>query len=162
MDSYYNSVGRNRELFCLISRLCPTVSFTENDEKAALDLAASVKESFAVNLAANTKTEATNVRGDSRKFGANNAIDTDKNTFWATDDDVTTAASLTMISRPTRFNRFMAQEYIRLGQRVKAFTVEAFVNGQWEEIAKATTIGYKRILRFPTVEATQVRFNVAA
>jgi len=47
-----------------------------------------------------------------------------------------------------------------LGQRVKAFTVEAFVNGQWEEIAKATTIGYKRILRFPTLEATKLRFNI--
>jgi len=47
-----------------------------------------------------------------------------------------------------------------LGQRVKAFTVEAFVDGNWKEIAKATTIGYKRILRFPAVKATQVRFNI--
>jgi alpha-L-fucosidase len=54
----------------------------------------------------------------------------------------------------------MAQEYIRLGQRVKAFTVEAFVDGNWKEIAKATTIGYKRILRFPRVEATKLRFNI--
>jgi alpha-L-fucosidase len=34
------------------------------------------------------------------------------------------------------------------------------VNGEWKEIAKATTIGYKRILRFPTVEATKLRFNI--
>jgi alpha-L-fucosidase len=54
----------------------------------------------------------------------------------------------------------MAQEYIRLGQRVKAFTIEALVDGSWKEIAKATTIGYKRILRFPTVTATQLRFNI--
>ena len=62
--------------------------------------------------------------------------------------------------KPTTFNRFLAQEYIRLGQRVKAFTVEALVDGNWKELAKATTIGYKRILRFPTVEATQLRFNI--
>ncbi len=72
-----------------------------------------------------------------------------------------TTASLTIdFGKPTRFNRFMAQEYIRLGQRVKAFTVEALVAGEWQEMAKATTIGYKRILRFPTVEATKLRFNI--
>ena len=54
----------------------------------------------------------------------------------------------------------MAQEYIRLGQRVKAFTIEAEVEGNWQELAKATTIGYKRILRFPTVTATKLRFNI--
>ena len=54
----------------------------------------------------------------------------------------------------------MAQEYIRLGQRVKAFSLEALVDGNWKEITKATTIGYKRILRFPTVTATQLRFSI--
>jgi len=43
---------------------------------------------------------------------------------------------------------------------VKAFTVEALVDGNWKELAKATTIGYKRILRFPSVKATKVRFNI--
>ncbi len=43
---------------------------------------------------------------------------------------------------------------------MKAFTVEALVDGQWKELAQATTIGYKRILRFPWVEATQVRFRI--
>jgi alpha-L-fucosidase len=47
-----------------------------------------------------------------------------------------------------------------LGQRVKAFTVEAFVGGNWKEVGGATTVGYKRILRFPAVEATKVRFNI--
>ena len=62
--------------------------------------------------------------------------------------------------KPTTFNRFLVQEYIRLGQRVKAFTVEALVDGNWKEIANATTIGYKRILRFPTVKAAKIRFNI--
>jgi alpha-L-fucosidase len=47
-----------------------------------------------------------------------------------------------------------------LGQRVKAFTVEALINGNWKEISSGTTIGYKRILRFSSVKATQVRFNI--
>jgi alpha-L-fucosidase len=62
--------------------------------------------------------------------------------------------------KPVSFNRFLVQEYIPLGQRVKSFTVEAFVDGVWQQIAKETTIGYKRILRFHTVKATKLRFTV--
>jgi alpha-L-fucosidase len=46
-------------------------------------------------------------------------------TYWTTDDEVKTATLTIDFGEPTTFNRFMAQEYIRLGQRVKAFTIEA-------------------------------------
>ncbi|MFZ0455496.1 MAG: discoidin domain-containing protein, partial [Ignavibacteriaceae bacterium] len=91
---------------------------------------------------------------------ADKAVDNDKNTYWATDDSVTKASLTIYLGKPATFNRFLAQEYIRLGQRVKAFTIEALVDKSWKEIAEATTIGYKRILRFPSVTATMVRFNI--
>jgi alpha-L-fucosidase len=131
-----------------------------NDEKAALDLAAALKEAFAENLVKNAKAEASDTRGNSREFGATNAIDEKNDTYWTTDDEVKTASLTIDFGNPTTFNRLLAQEYIRLGQRVKAFTIEAEVNGNWQELAKATTIGYKRILRFPTVTATKLRFNI--
>jgi alpha-L-fucosidase len=43
---------------------------------------------------------------------------------------------------------------------VKAFTVEALVDGSWKEIASGTTIGYKRILRFPSLRAVKLRVNI--
>ncbi len=159
METYYNSIGRNGT-FLLNFPIMPNGLIHPNDEKAALELAAAVKEAFAVNLVENTKSEATNVRGNSRKFGADKVIDDNKETYWTTDDEVKTASLTIDFGKPTTFNRFMAQEYIRLGQRVKTFTVEAFVKGNWKELAKATTVGYKRILRFPTVEATKLRFNI--
>jgi alpha-L-fucosidase len=159
MDTYYHSIGRNGTLL-LNFPIMPNGLIHPSDEKAALDLAHAVEEAFAVNLADKAKTEATNVRGKSKTFNASKAIDGDKETYWATDDDIT-AASLTIdFGQPTSFNRFMAQEHIRLGQRVQSFTVEALVAGEWNEVAKATTIGYKRILRFPTVEATKLRLNI--
>jgi alpha-L-fucosidase len=88
------------------------------------------------------------------------ATDGNKNTYWATDDNVKQASLTIEFDKPTKFNRFLVQEYIQLGQRVKAFTVEAWVDGNWKELANATTIGYKRILRFPSVTATKVRFNI--
>ena len=55
----------------------------------------------------------------------------------------------------------MLQEYIPLGQRIKAFTVEAQdASGQWREIASETTIGYKRIVPVEKTTAKALRVNI--
>lgn len=54
------------------------------------------------------------------------------------------------------------QEYIRLGQRVKAFNVEAREDGDWRPLVSATTIGYKRILRVDPIRADKIRINITA
>ena len=133
-----------------------------NDENAALSFADEVKKAFAVNLAKNVKVTATNVRNNDKKYGALNVLDENKNTYWSTDDNVTTSSLTINFGKATTFNRFLVQEYIRLGQRVQSFSIEALVDGSWKEVAKATTIGYKRILRFPTITATKLRFNIIA
>jgi len=159
MEIYYNSIGRNANLL-LNFPIMPDGRINSTDEKNALAFGEAVKAAFSNNLAKNKPAMASNVRGGSKHFSAANVTDEDTNTYWATDDSVK-AASLTIdLGKPTRFNRFLAQEYIRLGQRVKAFTVEALVDGSWKEIAKATTIGYKWILCFPSVTATKLRFNI--
>lgn len=159
MDLYYNSIGRNGTML-LNFPIMPNGLIHPIDEKNGIEFAKAMKETFAVNLALNKKAKASNVRAKSSKFGAAMAVDGKKNTYWATDDNTKTASFTIDLGNPTLFNRFLVQEYIRLGQRVKAFTVEAYVDGNWKEIAKATTIGYKRILRFPVVKATQVRFTI--
>lgn len=159
MNIYYNSIGRNSTLL-LNFPIMPNGLINEKDEKAALDFAKVVKESFAVNLAEKAKVEATNVRGNAKEFSAYKTIDGKKDTYWATDDSIKKASLTVDFGKPTTFNRLMVQEYIRLGQRVKAFTLEAFVDGNWEEIAKATTIGYKRILRFSSIKASKTRLNI--
>ena len=70
--------------------------------------------------------------------------------------------------KPVTFNRFLAEEDIALGQRVKKFSLEAFVDGQWlplsDELVEQgdglTTIGHRRIVCFPTVTATMFRFTI--
>lgn len=159
LNIYYSSAGRNGTL--LLNFPIDTRGLIhENDVKASRDLAAAVKETFAVNLAEKAKATASNIRGNSKNFGPGKVMDGNKETYWATDDG-TASASLTLdFPKPTTFNCFLVQEYIRLGQRVKTFTLEALVDGTWKEVAKATTIGYKRILRFPAVKATGVRFTI--
>jgi len=159
METYYHSIGHNGTLL-LNFPIMPNGQIHPTDEKMALDFGKAVRESFAVNLAESASAEASNVRGKSGKFNAAKAIDGDIDTYWTTDDSVTSASLTIDLGQPALINRFMAQEYIRLGQRVKNFTVEVLVEGEWNEVAKGTTVGYKRIVRFPSVNASKVRFNI--
>ncbi|HET9571060.1 MAG TPA: alpha-L-fucosidase [Bacteroidales bacterium] len=159
MDLYYNSIGRNATML-LNFPIMPNGLIHPADEKNGIEFGKAIKEAFACDLALHKKVKATNVRGKSRNFSAAKAVDGNKNTYWATDENTKTASLTIDLGKPTSFNRFLVQEYIRLGQRVKAFTVEALVDGTWKELAKATTIGYKRIIRFQAVKATIVRFNI--
>lgn len=159
MEIYYNSVGRNGTLL-LNFPVMPNGLIHKNDEKTALEFAQAQKEAFAFNLAKKVKIEVSNFKENNAKFDAVNVIDDNKETYWGTDDNINTASLTIYFDKPTTFNRFLVQEYIRLGQRVKSFTVEAYVKGEWKELAKETTIGYKRILCFPTVETTKLRFTI--
>lgn len=70
--------------------------------------------------------------------------------------------------KTVEFNRIMLCEYIRLGQRVRSFSLEALVNGEWmalHDISESddamSTIGRKRIIRLPeNVTATQLRLTL--
>jgi len=159
LDIYYNSIGRNASL--LINFPVDTRGLIhEKDAEQIQKLADAIRADFAVDLAKGKKTSATNVRGNSRQFDPKNITDDNPDTYWATDDDVQQASVTINLGEETEFNRFLAQEDIRLGQRVKEFTLEAFIYEQWTEIAHETTIGRKRILRFPNVSTDKLRFTI--
>lgn len=62
--------------------------------------------------------------------------------------------------REIEFNRFLVQENIALGQRVKRFALRVWKNERYETIAQQTTIGYKRILRFPVVKTRKLQLVI--
>lgn len=158
LDIYYESIGRNGSLL-LNFPVDKRGLIHENDAEQVLKLANKIKEDFAKDLAADASSiEASESRGNG--YEAENVIDEKPETYWATSDGVTEASLTINFDAPTTFNRFLAQEYIALGQRIKAFTVEAKTENGWEEIASETTIGYKRILRLPEITANAVRFTV--
>ncbi len=159
LDIYYKSVGQN-STFLLNLPVDRRGLVHENDERQLKKLTAQLKEDFATNLALKVKATADRVRGNATKFNASNSVDGDKNTYWTTDDGVTKASITIDFEEPTVFNRFLVQEYIQLGQRVKQFSLEAEIDGKWKTIDNQTTIGYKRILRLDDVKATKIRFNI--
>lgn len=159
LDIYYNSIGRNSSL--LINFPVDARGLIhEKDAEQVLKLAEAIRADFAVNLVEGKKITATNVRGDSKRYQAKNVADDNPETSWATEDSIIASSINIDFGGPTEFNRFLVQEDIRFGQRVKVFTLEAFVENEWKQLASQTTIGRKRILRFPNVVATQLRLNI--
>lgn len=159
VDIYYESIGRNATLLLNLP-VDRRGLVHENDEARLKELVATIKADFKTELLAGTQVQASNIRGNDPNFGPQNVIDGNKNTYWATDDKVKQATVEFTFKKPTTINRVLLQEYIKLGQRIKAFSIEAKVDGKWETIANETTIGYKRILRLNRVTASALRVNV--
>ncbi len=68
--------------------------------------------------------------------------------------------TLTMdIGWPTQINHVVIMENIAEGERVREYIVEAMVDQEWIEICHGFSIGHKRIERFGTIKASQVRLR---
>ncbi|MGB0393362.1 MAG: hypothetical protein ACPGCK_05775, partial [Flavobacteriaceae bacterium] len=64
------------------------------------------------------------------------------------------------LEAPQKANVFQVREYLPMGQRIKAFTLEVKTNGEWKTVKESTTIGNKRLVRFETTEVEAVRFTI--
>jgi len=159
VELYYNSIGRNGNMILNLP-VDRRGLVNEIDEKSLLEFARIIRKELANDLAKGKMVTASNVREKSKNYAARNAVDGDNKTYWATDDGVTNATLTLDFKKNTTFNRVLLREYIALGQRVKAFTVDAYQNGSWKEVAKATTIGNKRILRIPSTTASKIRIHI--
>ncbi len=160
LDIYYASVG----LGCnLLLNVPPDRRglFHENDVARLKEFGQVLQQTFANDLARGKPVTADHVRGDEERFGAKRLTDGDRATYWAADDAVRQAKLEVDFEKPVEFDRVRIQEHIALGQRVEEFTVEARVDGQWQEIGKGLTIGPRRILRTPRVTADRLRVNLA-
>ena len=157
LDIYYNSIGRNAAL--LINFPVDRRGLIhEKDVEQIMKLSTKIKEDFAVDLAQKAKLSASNERG--RGFEIKQVLNEDKNKYWAAEDGVIHNEILIQFPKNQSINRFLMQEHIALGQRVKAFTLEAKTEKGWKLIHSGTTIGAKRILRFEDVETDALKFTI--
>src|SRR5690606_21773668 len=62
--------------------------------------------------------------------------------------------------KKTTFDRVSLQENIAEGQRNKEALLEYWDGKSWKEITRFTTIGYKRLLRIPTIKTNKIRITV--
>ncbi|MDR0750080.1 MAG: alpha-L-fucosidase [Tannerellaceae bacterium] len=161
MDIYYTSIGRNSNLLLNVppsreGRIHPADSARLMEFKRARD------KSFENNLMQEASLQATNTRGNLPAYTATNLLNSDYDSYWATNDGVSSASIEITLKQTETFNRFLVQEYIPLGQRVARFALEAWDEpaAQWTMLAQGTTIGYKRLLRFPRTTAQKLRLTI--
>jgi alpha-L-fucosidase len=156
---YLSSVGRGSTLLLNIPPDRRGL-FHENDIKALKGFRQLLNKEFAVDLAKGAKVDASSFRGNAKQFSPANITDGNKNTYWATDDNVTTGSFEIDLVRPSNIKYILLQEYIKLGQRVKAFTVEIWKDDGWKKVAEGTTIGYKRILAITPVQTSKIKVSI--
>ena len=159
VDYFYRSNGHNANLIlnfpvALSGKIHPL------DSAMVMEWAAVIRNDLKENLLTRASVKANNTRGAA--FGAKKTIDNKWDTYWATDDETVSGELTFTFPRPTLFNRVLIQEYIPLGQRVRSFVIETGQDGAWQPVDavdSTTTVGYKRIVRFRTVEAKQFRIR---
>jgi alpha-L-fucosidase len=158
-DIYLTSVGRGSTLLLNIPPDRRGL-IHENDVKSLQGLRSLLDEAFKTNLAKRAKATATTWRGEADAFSASKTTDGESETYWTTDDNVMQGSIEIDFKKPVGISYVLLQEYIKLGQRVKSFTVEALVNNEWKTIGEGTTIGYKRILRVEPVTTEKIRVTI--
>ncbi|PXX21712.1 discoidin domain-containing protein, partial [Arenibacter sp. ARW7G5Y1] len=131
----------------------------ENDIKALQGLKTYVDNAFSIDYSDGATIVASNIRGGSKNFEGNNAFDKDEETYWATDDNVTQASLEVDFGKEIEVNCLLLQEYIRLGQRIKGFTIEVLKDAKYIEVAKGITIGNRRLIKFKTIKTQKLRIT---
>ena len=159
LDIYYASVGRNANLLLNVP-VDRRGRIHKNDSLRLMEFRKALDADFKSNLAVKARISATNTRQNSMLTSAVYLADGNPNTYWATGEGQLQGSFTLSFVKPVTFNRLELQEFIALGQRVKAFTVSVQEGKEWREIAKETTIGYKRILRLPNTTTQSIRVDI--
>ncbi len=156
-EIYFHSVGNGASLNLNVPP-DKTGRISKADSLRLMEFNEYLGKAFSNNLLEKSEVRSSQARG--RNFSAGNLIDNDPSTYWATSDLVTEANVEFSWEKPEIINCLMLQEYIRLGQRVTGFSVDILENGEWKEVAKGSTIGYKKIIRIPLCSSAQIRINI--
>lgn len=161
LNLYYKSVGRGA---CLDLGISPDQNGDlPNDEvKSLREFGSILKNTFSVNLAKGSTIKASNIRGENKSvYGPAKLFDDDRYSYWATNDNVKTAELTIELHHDKVFNIICLRENIKLGQRIDSVVVDAWKEGQWQQIATATSIGANRLIRLLNdVTTSRIRLRI--
>jgi alpha-L-fucosidase len=153
LDIYFSSVGRNS---LLLLNIPPDTTglINQADIKSLKAWRNALNNIFSENMAKNAT-----VYTDGPKPDIKTITDQNDTTSWTPAKTGSTYIEL-KLQKTCDFNILLLQENITKGQRIEQFTLEAWVDKKWQKITEGTTVGYKRILRFPDVKTDKVRLTI--
>ncbi|MCK0190907.1 alpha-L-fucosidase [Arenibacter sp. F20364] len=144
-DMYERSVGGN-STFLLNIPPNREGNFSPRDVSVLEEVGERIKETYGENLLSGAN-------------GPQGVLDDDPSSF-----ELLGGGAQEMVvetNAPITVNRLAIQEAIDThSERVEKHAVDAWVDNTWKEIATATNIGYKRILRFPEITTQKLRIRI--
>lgn len=144
-DIYERSVGGN-SIFLLNIPPNREGEFSSRDIEVLKDVGSRIRETYDVNLLEGAK-------------GPVELLDGNQDTYLLLENGVD--EFVIILNGEKTINRIMFQEAIAThSERVEKHAVDVWVDNEWREIAVASNIGYKRILRFPEVTTSKIRVRV--
>ena len=144
-DMYERSVGGN-SYFMLNIPPNREGKFPDRDADVLREVGKRINETYGTNLFKDAQ-------------GPKQVLDKSEKTFLVLDKQPQELIIAT--SKPVTFNRLMIREPVAVrGERVAKHAVDAYIDGNWQEIARATNIGNRRILRFPDVSTDRIRIRL--
>jgi alpha-L-fucosidase len=158
MEIWLGSVGRNCNLLLNIG-VDRRGLVNENDIARLMEFKKRREIAFGKPIVP-SRVIASNTRGNSKAFSPQNVLDNSFESSWATDDEVTSATLTVEFRNEVEVNAVMIQENIALGQRVKKFSLQTWNGREFVTVSTNTTIGYKRIIQFPTTKTKRLRINI--
>ena len=160
VDLYYASVGRGGSF---LLNLAPDRrgQIPDPDVNSLREFRRILNATFREDYALGARLSASNTRGNGdRRFSPRNVIDRRRDTYWTTDDQITTPELILDLGRERTFNVVRVREYLPLGQRVEAFAVDVWKDNNWQEFARGTSIGNAKLVRGKPVTTTKVRLRI--
>lgn len=160
LEIYYASVGRG---CCLNLNVPPDRRgrIHENDIRSLMAFRRVLDATFGTNLAARARVTASAVREPRSRYAPEHMLDGRRETFWCTPDDTHTAWAEFRFDAPIRFNVVELREHLPLGQRIEAVAVDVGSEAGWAEVAQATSVGNRRLIRLArAIQTDRVRLRV--
>jgi len=158
-EIYFASVGRGQGLNLNIPPT-PQGRLHERDVASLRALRAHLDAMFKLDHARGAKSESANRRGGDARFSAAALTDGKRDTYWCGEDGDRTPEAVIKLGSPATVDTVRVREFTPLGQRVESFALDAWVDGDWQEVAAATTVGNQRLLRFPATTSDRFRLRV--
>ncbi len=155
-DHYLKTVGRNAS-FNLGLPPDTRGILHEQDLEALKGFKQILDEAFHTNLALKQQIS---TDANRRGYPGKKLIDGNPGTFWAAPENSTAAEIIIQLDDIQEVNAILLQEHIELGQRIKSFSVEVKIEGEYIRVKEGSTIGYKRILTFDTVLTNEIRVTI--
>lgn len=155
LDIYYNSVGGNS---VLLLNIPPNKDglISPFDVKRLEEIGQHLKDAFKTDISKESTILATNF---DKNHPPQNMLK-DDDSYFKTENGTESVDITISFNKKYSIKNIVLQEQIKLSQRIENFEVFAFVNDEYFSVYKGTTIGYKKICNFNTLNTDKILIKI--